>query len=109
CEEADLKIFDKTAIAKVVEYSIRLSGHKGKLSVRFNPIVEILYEADTWAELMEDHMVTAKHIEKAISEKTHRSNLYGEKMQESIEEGNILIDTQGKKIGQLNGLAVYQL
>src|SRR5690625_7767991 len=35
--------------------------------------------------------------------------MYEEKIQESIEEGTILIDTKGKKVGQVNGLAVYQL
>jgi len=109
CEEVGLRSFDRSAVAKVVEYSTRLAGHQEKLSTRFNQIVEILYEADTWARLMGDQLVSAKHIDRAIEEKKYRANLYEEKIQESIREGDILIDTEGEKIGQVNGLAVYQL
>lgn len=109
CEEDGLRPFDKEAVAKIAEYSIRLSDHQNKLSTRFNQQVEIIYEADTWAALMEDDIVQAKHVKKAIEEKKYRSNLYEEKLQESMEDGDILIDTKGEKIGQVNGLAVYQL
>src|SRR5690606_31926698 len=97
------------AVAKIVEYSIRLAGHQNKLSTRFNQQVEIIYEADTWAKMMNDDLVTEKHVIKAIKEKDYRNNLYEEKLQESIDEGTILIDTEGKKVGQVNGLAVYNL
>lgn len=109
CEEDGLKPFDRTAVAKIVEYSTRLTGDQNKLSTKFNLIVEILYEADTWAELEEEKIVTKKHVEKAIKEKIYRSNLYEEKLQESIEKGDLFIDVKGEKIGQVNGLAVYQL
>lgn len=109
CEEDGLKVFDKTAVAKIVEFSARIVSHQQKLSTRFNQIVEIIYEADTWAQLMGDSVVEGKHVEKAIEEKRYRSSLYEEKLAESMEEGDILIDTEGEKVGQVNGLAVYQL
>src|SRR5699024_1952869 len=52
---------------------------------------------------------TKDHIDKAIKEREHRLNLYEEKIQERIDEGSILIDTEGKKVGQVNGLAVYNV
>lgn len=109
CEENDLRHFDRTAVAKIVEYSSRLAGHQNKLSTRFNQQVEIIYEADTWAKMMKADIVSAEHVMKAIKEREYRSNLYEEKLQESIDEGTILIDTDGAKIGQVNGLAVYHL
>lgn len=108
CKEEGLKDFDKTAVAKIVEYSNRLAGDQNKLSTRFNQIVEVIYEADTWADLMGASIVRAVHVKKAIEEKCYRSNLYEEKIQESMESGDILIDTDGVKVGQVNGLAVYQ-
>ncbi|PIC69869.1 ATP-dependent protease [Sporosarcina sp. P16b] len=104
-----LRHFDSSAVAKIIEYSSRVAGDQYKLSTRFNLQVELLYEADAWAGIMGDDLVTAKHIEKAIQEKRYRSNLYEEKIQASIDEGSILIDTTGEKIGQVNGLAVYDL
>ena len=109
CLEHDLFHFDRKAVAKIVEYSTRLAGHQEKLSTRFNQLVEIIYEADAWAKMMEDDLVTDKHVEKAIKERDYRNNLYEEKVQESIEEGTILIDTEGEVVGQVNGLAVYNL
>jgi len=109
CKEHNLLHFNRKAVAKIVEHSMRLAGHQEKLSTRFNQQVEIIYEADTWAKLEGANLVTEEHIRKAIKERDYRSNMYEEKIQESIEEGTILIDTKGKKVGQVNGLAVYQL
>ncbi|PIC62771.1 ATP-dependent protease [Sporosarcina sp. P13] len=109
CRKHKLRHFDRTAVAKMIEYSARLAGHQNKLSTRFNLQVELIYEADAWASMMGDDLVSAKHIEKAIHEKTYRSNLYEEKVQASIDEESILIDTVGEKVGQVNGLAVYDL
>ncbi len=109
CKAHDLRHFDRTAVAKMVEYSTRLAGKQNKLSTRFNQQVEIIYEADTWANIMGDNLVTSQHVVKAIEEKEYRSSLFEEKLQESIQEGSILIDTAGAKIGQVNGLAIYNL
>jgi len=109
CKKHGLRHFDPSAVANIIEYSSRIAGDQRKLSTRFNLQVELIYEADAWASIMGDDLVSEKHIEKAIEEKRYRSNLYEEKIQASIDEGSILIDTDGGKIGQVNGLAVYNL
>lgn len=105
--EHDLLHFDKGAVARLVEYSTRLAGHQKKLSTRFNQIVEIIYEADSWAKLAKKSTVNAEIIEKTLKENEYRNNLIAEKMQEQIKEKDILIDTSGSMVGQVNGLAVY--
>lgn len=107
CKAHDLLPFDRTAVAKIAEFSRRLAGHQEKLSTKFNQIVEIIYEADTWSKIDGAKIVTATYVNKAISENEYRYNLIEEKMQESIEMGNILIATEGEVVGQVNGLAVY--
>src|SRR5699024_1284368 len=62
CKRHDLLTFDETAISEGVEYSVRLVADQNKLSTQFNLLVEILYEADAWARLMDDTLVTDKHI-----------------------------------------------
>ncbi|KAB3533546.1 Lon protease family protein [Alkaliphilus serpentinus] len=106
CENQNLRHFDKAAVARIIEYSSRLADHQGKLSSRFSRIVEVLYEADAWAEMADDPIVSLKHIEKAIEEKIHRNSKYEEKLNDMIAEGDLLIDVDGSKIGQINGLAV---
>lgn len=109
CKTHGLCHFDCSAVARTVEYSMRLAGHQQKLSTRFNQLVEIIDEASTWARMMNANIVSEKHVLQAIEEREYRSSLYEEKIQESIEEGSILIDTTGEEIGQVNGLAVYNL
>ncbi len=104
-----LKHFDRAAVARIVEYSSRLTGSQNKLTTRFNDIVEILCEADVWATMDNSELVTAGHIKKAIEEKRYRANKYEERLQEMFAEGQLLIDTEGEKTGQVNGLAVLSV
>lgn len=104
-----LKPFDRSAVARIVEYSCRLAGSQQKLTTRFNEVVELLCEADSWAKLANSDIIQAEHIIKAIREKRYRSNKYEERLQEMFAEGKLLIDTDGAKIGQINGLAVMSV
>lgn len=106
CEENNLRHFDRSAFVRIVEFSTRLSGNQEKMSTQFNKIVEIIYEADLWAEEDGADLISDSHILKAIEKKIERSNKYEEKLNEMFEEGTILMDLEGEKIGQINGLAV---
>ena len=53
--------------------------------------------------------MTAGDIEKALEEKTYRSNKVEQKILEATREGTILIDTKGSVAGQINGLSVLDL
>ena len=106
CNEVGLRPFDKSALATIIEESSRLAGHKEKLTARFNELVEILYEADAWANKDKKEIVNKEYIEKAISKRNYRNNNYEEKLIEMIEKGVLLIDIEGSKIGEINGLSV---
>lgn len=45
-------------------------------------------------------MISSQHIEKTLAEKIFRSNLIEEKIGEMIENGTIMIDVDGQKVGQ---------
>lgn len=105
-EAKQLKHFDRSAVARMVEYSCRLAGSQKKLTTRFSEVVKILCEADIWATMNKSDIVTGHHVKQAIEEKKYRSNKYEEHLQEMIADGKLMIDTKDKKIGQVNGLAV---
>ena len=109
CRRLNLHHLDNTAVAKVVEYGSRLAEDQKKLSTRFSAIADLIREANFYAVQDASSVITAKHIEKAIDEKVYRSNLIQEKIQEFIRRGIYLIDTDGTRIGQLNGLSVMEL
>jgi ATP-dependent Lon protease len=109
CDEDKLRPFDRAGIAAVVEHGVRITGRQKKLSTRFHLIADVLREANYWAEKDGSDTVTEKHVDKAIDRRNYRVNLIEEKIQEMIDDGTILIDSDGKVVGQVNGLSVYNL
>jgi ATP-dependent Lon protease len=109
CDEEKLRPFDKTGIAAVVEYGVRMTGRQKKLSTRFHLIADLLRESNYWAIKDGADRIQEKHVDKAIEKKIYRVNLIEEKIQEMIDDGTILIDSDGMVVGQVNGLSVYNL
>ena len=107
--EEKLLPFSKTAIKEIILHSHRLISDQDKLSLQFNKIVSIIREADFWAKKENKKTVTDKQIKKAIEARKYRHNLSEEKIQEMIEKDIIKIKTDGERVGQINGLAVYSL
>lgn len=108
-ESEDLLPLDKKAVAKVAEYATRLADNQKKLSTQFGEMSQIVAEASAWAKINKDKIVTDKHIEKALEEKRYRVRKYDERYTEMIAESEILIDTDGAKVGQINGLTVMSI
>ena len=109
CDEEKLKPFDKTGIAAVLEYGVRLTGRQKKLTTRFHLIADLIREANYWALKDGADVVKEEHVDKAIEKQVYRVNLIEEKIQEMIDDGTILIDSDGAVVGQVNGLSVYNL
>jgi len=109
CDDDNLIPFDKSGIASVIEYGIRLSGRQKKISTRFNILADVVREASYWAKKNKKKTVTSEEVEKTLIERFDRVSLIEDKIQEMIEEGTIMIDTKGEQVGQVNGLSVYLL
>ncbi len=109
CEQEDLLNLDKEATAKVVEFASKLSGDKDKLSTQFSEIGEIIGEASTWAKIAKSKIVTKEFIQKALDERINRIKKYDTKYLQMIQEETLLIETEGYKVGQINGLTVMTI
>ena len=96
------------AMGSLVEYGSRLAGDQEKLTTRFNLLANLIYEASALARQALGTQVERRHMEKAIEDMRSRLNLIEQKIQEHIGKGNILIETQGTEIGQINGLSVLE-
>jgi lon-related putative ATP-dependent protease len=104
-----LKPLDKKAVARVVEYGARLAEDSQKLSTHMGSVVDLVREADYWAAVAGAKVVGRNHVQKAIDAKIYRSDRIRERIQEEIQRGTIVIDSDGGRVGEVNGLAVYQL
>ena len=109
CKRFNLHHLDNTAVAKVVEYGSRLADDKQKLSTRFSSVADLIREANFYAIQEKAPYISVNHIKKAFEEKIYRSNLIQQKIQEFIERGIYLIETEGTQVGQINGLSVMEL
>jgi lon-related putative ATP-dependent protease len=105
----NLRPLDRGAVARVIERSARLMEDSEKLSTRTRWVGDLLKEADYWASQDGNGTVTAADVQRAIDSRIYRSDRLRERMQETIRRGTILIDTEGEKVGQVNGLSVIQL
>jgi predicted ATP-dependent protease len=106
-KEENLHEFDRSAIAYVLELSARYAGQKNKLTTRFSWIADLAREASFWADDDGFEVVSAAHIEKAFIYAKERHGMLESKISDMIEENSLLIDTEGERTGQINGLAVY--
>jgi lon-related putative ATP-dependent protease len=106
CNKEKLKHLDGAAVVKLLEYSARLTEDQEKLSTHFGALGDIIREANFWALQENAKQIAAAHIRQALDAKIYRSNLVEERLQEMIERGTLLIDTEGQMVGQVNGLSV---
>jgi lon-related putative ATP-dependent protease len=109
CRKEDLCHLDAGAVARVIEYGGRLAEDQTRLSTRFAEVADLVREASFWARKAGSPLVTAEHVRQALEAKVYRSNLIEERIRQLIAEGTLLIDVEGAKVGQVNGLSVLDL
>lgn len=109
CEKNKLKHFTYEAVEEVIKFSIRLSGDSFKISTQFNKILEIIIEGDAYATIRNAEFVDKDDVKKAINERRKRLSRIESKMDESLENGFTLIETEGCRVGVINGLSVLNM
>lgn len=108
-EQRDLLHVDKTGLSRLLEYGVEVAGRKKKLTLKMALISDILREANYWANHNGGGFITRDNVDKAIKQKKFRSSLSEDKMQEFLLDGYINVDTSGSRVGQINGLSVFDL
>jgi len=109
CNEEGLCHFEPRGVARVVEFSARLIEDKQRLSSQFLEIADLIREAGYYAQRHGRDLVSSEDVELAMEARIYRSNKIEERIQELIEEGTLMVDTDGGQVGQVNGLTVYQI
>jgi lon-related putative ATP-dependent protease len=108
-EEENLLPLDRSAVAAVLEEGVRLAGRRGKITARFNELADLAREANYLARQRGEKQVSVRHVRDALQAKIERHNLSETKIRETIEQGLLLIDTSGSRVGQVNGLSVLEV
>ena len=101
--------FDRGAVGRVIEQSSRLAEDAQKVSTHRRTLADLLQESDYWARQAARAVVTAADVQQAIDAQIHRVDRLRDRLLEEFLEGTILVDTEGERVGQVNGLSVVQL
>jgi len=109
CRQENLPHFERSGVARLVEFGARRVGDREKVSAAYAEVADLVREAAYWAGKDEARLVTAAHVETALQQRRFRANRIEEELREMITRGTVLLDSQGKKVGQINGLAVLDI
>lgn len=109
CREENLPRFDRDALERIVEFGARQAEDREKILASYAEVADLVREAAFWGRKENGQSVAARHVEKALQHRVFRSNRIEEEIRELIVKGTILIDIDGKKVGQVNGLSVLEL
>jgi predicted ATP-dependent protease len=109
CRQEGLPHFDRSGVERLVEFGARQAGDRQKVSASYAEIADLVRETAYWARKDNGTLVSARHVEKALGERVFRSNRIEEEIRELITQGTILVDIDGRKVGQVNGLSILQL
>ena len=109
CNEEGLPHFDQSGIERLIEYGARQAGDRDKVLASYATIADLVREAAFWARKEDSQLVSRRHVDKALDSRVFRSNRIEEDIRELIANGTILVDIDGKKVGQVNGLSVMEI
>lgn len=105
--EEGLRELTPEGIAAAVEYGVRLSEYRDRLSARFSKIADLLREADYRAAKLGGAVIGAREIDEAARMRAWLADLPEEKLADMIVSGQIILRAEGSCVGRVNGLAVH--
>ena len=105
----ELAPLDREAVEAVIEQGSRLASDRNKLSIEVSRIADLVREANYWAQKADRQTIAREDVQRAIAEHIQRADRIRDLDRETFERGIVMVDTEGEKVGQINGLSVLQL
>lgn len=106
CREENLPHCTPDGVAAIIEWAVEHSGTQDKITLKFSDVADILYESAFFFRDSYNKYICRKDVEIAIKNRKYRNDLLDEKIKRQILENNLLIDSYGERVGQINGLTV---
>jgi predicted ATP-dependent protease len=110
--ERDWGEFDRGARARLLDFAVRLSGDRDKISLSLSPLEETaaFASASAAARGARDRSpaaISAEDIEEAWRDRRARAGAAERHLRELTLRGEVALDTEGYRVGVVNGLSVY--
>lgn len=104
-----LRRFTRDAVARVLEQAARRVSDGERFSLHMGSLDDLLRESDYWAGREGADSVEARHVGRAVDAGIRRLSRVRERVHEEIARGIQLVDVEGERVGQVNGLSVISL
>lgn len=108
-EDKGLRPLTRRALERLIEFSLREAEHQSKLSAQVIKVFKVFAEADFLCRHDEDRAIDYDHVERALIAAEYRNGRIADQMLSEIQDGTVLIDTEGERIGCVNGLTVMEI
>ncbi len=105
----NLPPFDGEALARIVQFGMRLAGDRARMLAVMEPIDDLARESAYFALSEGAHVVSAPHVQRALRERMLRLNYIEEEIRRLIANGTLVVHLDGSSVGQINGLAVIDV
>ncbi len=109
CRKMGLPHFNAAAVAALLEEGHREAQDQARQSAIFAHTEAVVMEAAAMARARGAPRVDAQDVETARLARIHRHDYPEQRLQETIVDGERLLDLQGEKVAQVNGLTVVDL
>jgi len=96
------------ALARLVDHGARLAGDAQRLSASVQRLIDVLTEADQRARDAGHARIEAGDVDAAVAARRRRASRIDERLREEVGRGMLMIATAGERVGQINGLMVYE-
>lgn len=107
--QAELRPLDASALVRLVQESMRLSGDANRLTLNTSQLSDLLREAEFHAQEAGAAQIGKTQIDAAVAGQERRSGRVRALSHEAIAQGTVLIATEGKRTGQINALSVLRV
>ena len=108
-EEKGFRPLTRDALERLIEYSLREAEHQQRLSAQVVKVFKVFAEADFICRHQDARCIEQAHVTQALEAAEYRNGRIADQMLMEIEEGTILIDTEGQRVGCVNGLTVMEI
>lgn len=104
-----LRDMDAGAVARLCRYGSRITEHQHRLSLVEAHLLAMMQLADVIAAREHSSLISERHLQLAQQEQDQRLNFLVEQSDLGVRDGQYLMQTQGREVGQINGLSVIQI
>lgn len=97
---------ERAGVRRVLDEASRHAGDSRKLSGQVLEAFDLVREATHFARARGASLVTEADVKQAVDAQERRSGRLRERTLEVIADGTLMVDTDGARVGQVNGLSV---